>query len=134
MYIPNIAMGNGPFIDIHRWFTWVYLLKMVDLSMAMLVITRWYICLLQKIYTVPPILMIKKILDIMFSMKVATMWINAQFQTNPPPYFSLKYISHYRIGDSLISHHIWINQIIHRPTSCFFPPKFNYPIHSTRIL
>ena len=73
MYIPNIAMGNGPFIDIHRWFTWVYLLKMVDLSMAMLVITRWYICLLQKIYTVPPILMIKKILDIMFSMKVATM-------------------------------------------------------------
>jgi len=73
MYIPNVAMGNGPFIDIHRWFTWVYLLKMVDLSMAMLVITRWYICLLQKIYTVPPILMIKKILDIMFSMKVATM-------------------------------------------------------------
>jgi len=27
----------------NRWFTWVYLLKMVDLSMAMLVITRWYV-------------------------------------------------------------------------------------------
>ena len=31
------VMGNGPFID----GLLVYLLKMVDLSMAMLVITRW---------------------------------------------------------------------------------------------
>jgi len=26
----------------NRWFTWVYLLKMGGFSMAMLVITRWY--------------------------------------------------------------------------------------------
>jgi len=29
LWLFNIAMENGPFIDIYRWFTWVYLLKMV---------------------------------------------------------------------------------------------------------
>ena len=34
LWLFNIAMENGPLIE-------VYVLKMVDLSMAMLVITRW---------------------------------------------------------------------------------------------
>ena len=36
LWLCNIAMENGPFID------GLPFLKMVDLSMAMLVITRWY--------------------------------------------------------------------------------------------
>ena len=41
LWLFNIAMENGPFIDGYRWFTYVYLLKMVIFHGKLLVITRW---------------------------------------------------------------------------------------------